>query len=101
MKSVKENILCEYDVYLSKLGHFMHFNFGVVDCVLFAFGRNYSTDITCHPAAGQIFAIHNDFGIIVGLDNRVRFEYSFQVGFNSLVFNGKSCICNVIISLFG
>ena len=83
MKLRKANFFFEYDVYLSKLGHFMHFHFGVVDCVLFASGRNYSTDITCHPVAGQIFAIHNDSGIIVRLDNRVRFEYSFQVGLNS------------------
>lgn len=80
----------------SKLGHFMHFNFGVVDCVLFAVGWNYSTDIACHPVARQIFAIHNDSGITVCLDNRVRSEYSFQVGFNSLAFSGKSCIFNVI-----
>lgn len=67
----------EFCANFRELGHVVHFNFGVVDCVLLAFGRNYSTNITSHSIVGQIFAVHNDSGLVVRLDDGVRFEYPF------------------------
>lgn len=62
----------------------MYFNFGVADCVLLAFGRNYSTNFVSHSFAWQIFAVHYDLSIAVGLDNCLRSEHSLQVTQTSL-----------------
>lgn len=57
----------------------MHFDSCVVNCVLFAVGRNYSANLVGRTIAGQISAVHHDTGVVVRLDNGLCAEHSFSV----------------------
>lgn len=64
---------------LGRIGDVVHFDSGVVDCVLLVVGRNYSTNFVGHTIAGQISAVYNDFGVVIRVDHRLCVEYTFQV----------------------
>lgn len=57
----------------------MYFYSCVSDCVFLAVGRDHSANIIGCAAAWQISAIHNDIGIVVGVDNGLCVKYTLPV----------------------
>lgn len=67
-------------------GHSLHLNFGVVDRVLLATGRDYSPDIASRTFTWKISFIHYDPGDSVHHSHRLRTKRPLQVSSSEVLW---------------